>query len=118
MSHSMIYHRLRIELLTYRRACLVNKMSEDEADSAFDTAYRRLVHEYGASLVNPVHDQFEADLALMGKLEWLEQAGPAGLVIAHLVLWITSEEQTIRVVRLWRELVTLDEEVELLDGGT
>lgn len=111
MSDALIYHGLREALLKCRREVLLNEINAVQADAAFDTACETLMREHCQTRVLRIYQQFEADLKLMSRLEWLEQEKHYGRTIALIIMYFTDNDTLDRVSRTWQALVSLDEEL-------
>lgn len=112
MVNLVIYHALRLAMLECRQSVMCEKITDDEADELFETRYAQLKQDYDPTQVDLAYTAFNADLTLMDWLQWLEQGGQSGQMLALLIIRFGPDEKIARVCRNWRELVCLDESFE------
>lgn len=111
MSDALIYHEFRTALLQCRKRVLLEEINEAEADAAFDTTCETLKQTHCQKQVQQIYQQFEADLILMDKLQWLDQNMLGGKMIALIIMYFTNNDTINRISRTWRALISLDEEL-------
>jgi hypothetical protein len=100
-------------MLQCRRAILTDCCNDEEAEKAFANEYERLTQQHDPLTVDQTYDQFQADLELMDKIQKIEKLWFVGPPVASFFIRMNPEEQVTRVIRNWRDLVSLDEELAI-----
>jgi len=115
MDHPLLYRSFVATLLQSKRGLMSGTLELTAAIAAFDTLQIELEQQHSPETVKKSYLQFEADLKLLRRLEWLGKRGSIGQFMVAQYMNFINGAKLARTIYLMRELQALEGELAEAD---